>query len=170
MILRILFTLGLAYLAGKFWRWGGDSTHSRYWRRLGVAGLLTLNCLLFTWNWWSLLTFPIAFGSFTLGYGIPDETDEGSSVARFWIRVGHRLGITMIPERILRFLTRATVAKAYGINYLVLGCLKGNILGAILAIIGLTLTVPIICNFEWDVEIEERLIGLSVLLWTLAIW
>jgi len=169
MILRILFTLGLAYFAGKFWRMGGSGIYSRYWRRLGVAGLLTLNCLLLTWNWWGLLTLLLAFSSFTLGYGIPDETDEGSSVARFWIRVGHRLGVATIPERILRFLTRATVAKAYGINYMVLGYFKGNILGAILAIIGLFLTVPIICNFEWGVEIEERLIGSSILLWTLVI-
>lgn len=83
--------------------------------------------------------------------------------------IGYRLGITSIPERILRFAVRASVGLAYSMSYLVLGFLKGNILGAVLGMIWLTLAIPIICNYEWDVVKEERLIGFSIILGSLLV-
>ena len=165
----ILSTILLAILSGYFWRMGGSGIYSRYWRRVGVAILLTIGCYLQTFNLWSLLVFPLAYGSFCLGYGIPDGNDDGSSIARFWLMLGYRLGITSMPERILRLAVRASVGLAYSMSYLVFGFLKGNIIGAIIGMIGLTLTIPIIYNYEWDVNIEERLIGGMILLWTLVI-
>lgn len=165
----ILLVIPLAILSGYFWRMGGSGIYSRYWRRIGIAILLTISCYLQTFNLWSLLVFPLAYSSSCLGYGIPDSGDDGSSIARFWLMIGYRLGIVSIPERILQFAVRASVGLAYSMSYLVLGFLKGNILGAIIGMVGLTLTIPLICNYEWDVVKEERLIGVVILLWTLVI-
>ena len=103
-------TIGLASIAGVLWRMGGSGNYSRYYRRMGVASLLSLSCFLKTYSYFSLLIFPIAYMSFTLGYGLPSPTDSKPSVlGSFWSKF-------IKNEFRLRFMVRVSCGLAYSIN------------------------------------------------------
>jgi len=152
-------TSGLAAIGGMFWRMGGSRNYSRYWRRAGVAGLLVINCLIKTKSLFSLFIFPLAFGAFSLGYGLPSSTDKGSFIGRFWNKY-------IKDENKLRFMTRLTVGFCYSLNYIILGLLKSHYLRMSFAMLSLSLIIPLICALRLEAIKEESLIGVSIILLT----
>jgi len=73
-------------LGGLLGALGGADKISKSWRRIGIPLLITGIAYYVTE---SILVLTIMFMSFPLskGYGIPDETDEGSSLGRFYYKL-----------------------------------------------------------------------------------
>lgn len=154
--IRLLKSIGFVPLAGAFWRMGGSGNYSRYWRRAGVAGLVTLKCLWDTKSFWALVTYPLAFGAYTLGYGLPDATDSGSALGAFWYKLFKNQLWALVA-------TRTTVALGYSLNYLVKIILTQHYCRGAIAMTLLTLGVPLVCLFRFKAEKEEFIIGSLVL-------
>lgn len=76
-----LFTLPL--LGGWLGAFAGADKTSKNWRRILIPGLLTSYAY---FNVESLFVISIMSmcGALSLGYGIPDSTDEGSALGKFW--------------------------------------------------------------------------------------
>ena len=89
------------------WAWTGAGA-SKLWRRL-VVPLIWAACLM---DLRAFLIVPVAFGFLSLGYGIPDDTDEGSFLGRFFYG--------LFPIRLANILTRGVVYGGATIPFLVL--------------------------------------------------
>lgn len=160
---------GIASIAGTLWRAGGSGNYSRYFRRVGVALVITIQSWLFTHNLWCLLTFPLAFASYTLGYGIPDKTDAGCRIARIWcVLLGYKIrtnGFYIVEnENKLRFLVRATVGFCYSLSYIPTAIILKHDIGVTIAVLALTLLIPAICHLRFNAVKEESLIGGVILI------
>lgn len=148
---------GLSAVAGYMWYSGGEGNKSI--RRVGVASLIALIAAYkIGWSLW-LLAVPVvmilAWVSFSVGYGIPDNSDEGSAIARFW----NRWFPWQTEENKLRFATRATTGFLYGLNYIVTGVVISHIWQSVILLILSTLCIPVICHFRLEVRKEAGLIG-----------
>jgi hypothetical protein len=149
--------VGLAAIAGVLWYKGGEGNKAL--RRVGVASIIALIAAYkIGWSLW-LLSVPVigllAFGAYAVGYGVPDESDEGSAIAQFW----ERWFPWQTEEDKLRFVTRATTGFLYGLNYLVTGAIIGHVWQSVILVILSTLGVGTICHFRLDVQKEATLIG-----------
>jgi len=162
-MLNLITTIILAIVGGLFWRMGGSGKYSRYWRRVGVASLLSILCFLRTYNYLSLLIFPLAYLPFTLGYGLPSKDDPVPSV------LGKFFSKYIKGEFWLRIAVRVICGLSYGLNYVLLGYLTGNYISTVLSIALLTLSVPVVCSLKLKDVWEERTIGFLVLAYTLII-
>jgi len=83
---RLLNELKLASIglfSGLIGAWAGADGTSKAWRRfvlpLSYLGLIWSNMS----SWWNLTVLGM-MGAFSLGYGIPDENDDGSPLGAFW--------------------------------------------------------------------------------------
>lgn len=79
-------SLIVSIFSGLFGSWGGAEGTSKGWRRFGVSGLLA------TVGGFYKKSFKPTIISFwsvimSMGYGIPDATDEGSTLGRFWFKI-----------------------------------------------------------------------------------
>jgi len=155
--LNLLITIILAITGGIFWRMGGSGNYSRYWRRIGVALLLTFLCFIRTFSLYSLLVLPIAYLSFCLGYGLPSADDPiPSKLGEFFSRyIKNRFWLQMIVRGICGF--------AYSLSFIVWGILTHNFLWMGIGMIVITLVTPLITILNRDV-LEENLIGASIVL------
>ena len=62
---------GLSIFAcGIMWRMGGSDELPKLVRRLGCALIVPLPSCLFGFKWYFLLSIPLLFGAFSMGYGI----------------------------------------------------------------------------------------------------
>ncbi len=67
--------------------WAGADGTAKAWRRIGISLLLTASALFFlSFNWTCIFIMSLA-GILSLGYGVPDDGDEGSDIGRFWFRI-----------------------------------------------------------------------------------
>lgn len=74
-------------------------------RRLGVPAVMAV-CLSFTSLWLLLTTLPL-WGIISIGYGIPDSTDKGSVIGRFYTK--------FMPPKAANWATRLTVFILFNI-------------------------------------------------------
>jgi hypothetical protein len=88
--------LSALVLCPLLWALSGMQGQDKIWRRLGVP-LVWAICL---WRWQAFLVVPIGFGFLCLGYGIPDKTDQGSALGRFfWKLTGGNVRLSNILTR-----------------------------------------------------------------------
>jgi len=99
--------------------WGGAAGTNKNWRKVGISAIITLLALCILRNWWyiSIMTM---IGAFSMGYGIPDPTDEGSTLGRFWYK------ITNQNVLLANIFTRGTVGLMVNLSLLSIPILKGN--------------------------------------------
>jgi len=77
----IAFLLGI--IGGLLGAWGGASNTDKNWRRLGIPILITLIGLIVIKHW-LVLSILSLIGILSMGYGIPDYSDSGSPLGRFY--------------------------------------------------------------------------------------
>lgn len=85
------------------WRMGGVKGGNKWFRRLGVPFFISLEILLATNAWISILPFLLMWAPLAMGYGIPDLTDEGSKLGAFFYK------LTGKNERAANFYTRLVI-------------------------------------------------------------
>lgn len=115
---------------------GADKT-SKAWRRILIPGLLTAYAYS---NTESLLVITIMSmaAPISMGYGIPDETDEGSELGRFWYKIfkgNHKLA---------DIATRGTIGKLIALSLLSIPIIKGNWIIYFVGSLGIILTNSLI--------------------------
>jgi hypothetical protein len=71
------------------WSLSGATRFDKFWRRIGVPTVICLSLAIKTGIWFSLVGILPAWGSLSIGYGLPSTQppDEGSALGRFWWRV-----------------------------------------------------------------------------------
>jgi len=109
----------LALICGFLGAWGGAKGTNKNWRRILIPSIITLFALCVMHNWWclSLMLLSIAFST---GYGIPDPTDDGSALGKFWYNFFNN------NELRANMATRGTIGLMVNIFLLVLPILKSN--------------------------------------------
>lgn len=80
------------------WAIGGSGP--KMVRRIGVPFIVALSLSLFT-TWWMMFTMLPLWGILSIGYGIPDATDEGSALGRFFSK--------FLPPKAANWATRLVV-------------------------------------------------------------
>jgi hypothetical protein len=105
------------------------------WRRVVLPIILSTIGALSLWSWWGILlgTFGIWV---SMGYGIPDATDTGSTLGRFWYNILNQ------NHFLTDIFTRGTIGFGMCLSGLVIPILKSNWLmyaiGCLLIMIGQT--------------------------------
>ena len=94
-----LWSIGLAFVSSILWALTG-SGKSKLYRRLLIPIIASCLVYLSIKNWHIAISVPLAYGALSLGYGIPDNTDDGSLIGRFWFK---------ITSKYANILTRATI-------------------------------------------------------------
>jgi len=151
---EILGKLGIISLGGILWKLGG--TYGSSIRKIGVSIVISLICYKYTNNIiTSLLTFGIGWLMFSVGYGIPDETDKGSPIGRFWYKIckGNYFWADI--------LTRLTCGILYSLVYIPTLIYLGKYVG-ILSMLVPILGIPMVKALDLG-DIEEVLIGVIIL-------
>ena len=89
------------------------------WRRVVLPIILATVGALSLWSWWGILlgTFGIWV---SMGYGIPDATDEGSTLGRFWYKILNQ------NHRLTDIFVRGSIAFGMCLTGLVCPILKAN--------------------------------------------
>lgn len=87
--IKLILGCLVAFICGVFGAYGGAKNKAI--RRYGISILLTIivtSALVIKFGWIGLvgLTVMALAGTLSLGYGIPDEYDEGSALGRFWLK------------------------------------------------------------------------------------
>lgn len=97
-------------MCALLWRLGGVTGGDEWFRRMGVPSVIVLSVFIASHQWISLLPIILFWLPLTMGYGIPDATDEGSKLGAFWYKVTKQ-------NRVLSdILTRLTIALACTIS------------------------------------------------------
>lgn len=98
----------LAVLCAFLGALGGSRGTSKGIRRFGFPAVLTLYCLwVWKFNVWELTHLGI-IAWLTMGYGIPDKKDKGSSMGRFYYNLFKK------NERLANIFTRGTIGILVG--------------------------------------------------------
>lgn len=126
-----------AALCALLWRCGGISGGNKLFRRLGVPTVL---CTAFVFSHGmpfalASISAVLSFAVLSLGYGIPDATDEGSHIGRFWLRILH-------DYQEADFMSRFTIGILLGLSFFPL-CLN-NVLFYVIGCCILCLGMPIV--------------------------
>lgn len=155
--IKKIINLGTTGFSGFLWHLGG--TICKAYRRYEVAFLIggviyfkTKNIII------SLLTFLICFFSFSIGYGIPDYSDDGCIIARLI-----KKPFPNISHNILMFFTRLIISILYFISGFIITYYTKQYINILYLILGI-LSIPILCLFRLNVKLEEPLIGSIILL------
>lgn len=74
------YNLIIGVLCALLWAVSGMHGQAKVWRRLGVPFVITAVGAFHHPTYWLML-------SLIAGYGIPDASDSGSALGRFWIRL-----------------------------------------------------------------------------------
>lgn len=106
-------------VAGLLGAWGGAENTSKSWRRILIPILLSIIGIIFTQSWIPIIILLWIF-VFSAGYGVPDETDEGSDIGAFWYK------ITKGNSRLTDILTRGTIGLLFAIVLSIISLFKGN--------------------------------------------
>lgn len=97
-------------LGGVLWKAGG--TINKNYRRIGFPLTLAIVCYTQTSSILaSIFTFLIGHLALRIGYGIPDNTDEGSALGKFWFKIINNYRWT-------RILTRLVCGLAYSCSFI----------------------------------------------------
>jgi hypothetical protein len=80
---KVLRFSGIGIIGGLLGAWGGVGGTSLAWRRVGLTILYTVYALYKLRSIWAL-SVGLIFIPLTFGYGVPDSTDDGSTLGRFY--------------------------------------------------------------------------------------
>ena len=127
---KLLSLLLIGSIGGLLAAFGGAENTTKGWRRLGIPLLITLSALYILRNWWLVSIMSMA-GVLSMGYGMPDILDGGSTLGSFWGRVFPYHVLLKTPKDLkLRLLanifTRATIGIAICCSMLSVPILRGN--------------------------------------------
>lgn len=84
--MTLLYVLGSAVVCGLLGMYAGSRNTNLAWRRWGIALLVVLNAEI-VYAHWSMLFIMSMVGALSMGYGVPDETDDGSKLGAFFYRL-----------------------------------------------------------------------------------
>lgn len=85
-MLNNIIILITAFICGVMGTYAGADKTDKAWRRFGLTIIYTLYGLIKLWNCW-LLSLITIFYPLSKGYGIPDLTDDGSTIGRFFYNI-----------------------------------------------------------------------------------
>ena len=143
-------------VGGILWRLGGSDICPKSVRRYGIAGVMIYLVIRRTKNYIvGILSGVILFLATTVGYGIPDAGDSGSSLGRFFAGLG-------LEGNELVFFVRLTVGILYSLSYLPTIIYNKNKEGIIYMLVS-AVAIPFICLMEPGAVIEEFLIGTVII-------
>lgn len=97
---------------------GGAEKSSKLFRRIGIPILLLLVGILFK-NYAAIL-LSLYIPIFYIGYGIPDASDSGSSLGRFWYKVFKK------NHFLSDIFTKATIGFLFSIILTIIAILQSN--------------------------------------------
>jgi len=129
-LINLLKALAFGTIGGLLGALGGTDGVSKGVRRIVIPVLITLYALCTLHNWW-LLTLLSMIGVFSMGYGVPDISDGGSLLGRFWERIFHYHVLLKTKEdrknRVLvDIFTRGTVGVACCLSLLSIPLQRAN--------------------------------------------
>lgn len=164
----LIMISGLILLIGCAVLWALGGSVDKLIRRIGVGALIALLAVVsyilhgLSWYgiWMPISVFPLMWLMTSIGYGIPDNNDDGSPIGKFWWEfTGH------VKFRTLLY-TRLTVAILYAVAILPLACIGDGmfLLAAPLLVVNTILwsvfiEAPAISQI-WNTE--ELLIGAGI--------
>ena len=114
--IKTMLTTGLSAFLGAF---AGAEGTNKNWRRFlipfGLSGLAYSHL-----KDWRCILIMAMMGAFSMGYGIPDATDDGSALGKFWYKLfkGNKLWTNI--------LTRGTIGFIVGLSLIWIPIIKGN--------------------------------------------
>ena len=155
-----LFILPL--VGGWLGAFGGADGTSKAWRRILIPGLLTSYAFS---NTSSVFVITIMSMSFVLsiGYGIPSETNSGSTLGRFYYKLfkGNHL--------LADLATRGTIGKLIALSLVSIPIIKGNWITYLLGSLGIVLINSLISwrNLKSFTLFSKTLSVSETLTWTL---
>lgn len=82
-IKKIASALGIGLIGGLLGAWGGADGTSKAWRRILLPVVIAIYACFALKTWLGLALLGLIW-VLTLGYGIPDATDDGSDIGAFW--------------------------------------------------------------------------------------
>lgn len=148
---------GLAFMICILGALGGVDGGSKQLRRIGIPLIFTICALIETWNLWCILLMSIS-GWLSIGYGIPsDETDEGSTIGRFWFKIFKN------NHYLTDVFSRGTIAFLISLSFLVVPLIKFNWLWYSLGCIGMVLTWAFI-SWRGFGTVEFKILNKTLLL------
>lgn len=100
------------------WALGGAENSNKLYRRLGVA--VATSAFMITISPAILLFILPGWGILTLGYGMPDATDKGSWLGRFYLRA-------LKNYKAANFATRVTTYILYWVAFIVVVGVEGRL-------------------------------------------
>lgn len=107
---------GIALLVGILGAWGGQN--NKWIRRFIIPVIFTI-CAYIELKSLYVLFILMQIGFLSIGYGIMDENDKGSALARFWYNILKR-------KELLNYFVRGTVGLGISLSFLVISILKWN--------------------------------------------
>lgn len=118
MIIKILIALGVGVVCGLLGSYAGANKTSLFWRRYIIPIILIIMAYITLQNIWAIL---LAFLIYPLskGYGIPDETDDGSSLGKFFYNLFNK------SEFLANLFTRSSIAAMQWLVFVVIAGFKG---------------------------------------------
>lgn len=134
---------GIAFLISFFGAFAGSEGTSKNWRRIGIPLVFIIcavyKCIFGDWGM-SFWIFTIATQHLTLrlGWGIPDPTDEGSTLGKFWYKIfkGKLFWINVF--------TRGTIALMLALSFIGCPIITGNWLEYVYCSLGIVLSFALI--------------------------
>ena len=98
---------------------GGADKGSKLFRRIGIPVLLVGQAYVTLENIYVLIIMTMS-GWLSMGYGIPENGDEGSALGRFWFHLFSN------NANLANYFTRGTIGLSIALSLLVIPILKHN--------------------------------------------
>jgi len=114
-----IFAFLFGIIGGLLGAWGGAEQTDKNWRRVGLPILITLIALIVIKHW-LVLSILSLIAVLCLGYGIPDSTDNGSPLGRFYYFLFNE------NELLTNLFTRGTIGLFSCLTLLSVPILLGN--------------------------------------------
>jgi len=116
------WVLVLMLVSALLWAYGGASHTSKSWRRWGVPTAAGVAVVAFNPTMWPLLGWiPAGWGALTLGYGMPDQNDDGSFLGTLMLRV-------LKDYKTADMATRVTTYVLYWLSFILVSGLISRLL------------------------------------------
>ena len=140
----------IPFLCGLLYAIAGSDNTPKQIRRFGIPVLLTFFVWLSLRNIW-VITCLSSIGVFSIGHGVPDKTDAGSALGRFWYKIFKG------NHRMTDYFVRGTKAFFFALSFLSIPVLKDSWL--VYSILTAILTVSI-ASIAWR-GIGEKVIEIG---------
>ena len=138
------------FFGGLLGAWGGAEGTSKGWRRYGIPGLLSIISI--GTKKFKTLIIGAWSGIASIGYGIPDSTDEGSTLGKFWYKIfkgNHKATDVAV---------KGTIGFMYALVLAIIGFFRGN-LGILIITAPLAILSHVIFGGVWNAPGEIKVLG-----------